>query len=443
MTTVKKIFCSAWATLWLAGAAHAIDLQTAYTKATEYDSELATALAAREATAEGVTIARSALLPNVAAGASVAYNDTDRDSGFSDSYTTQGASVSLLQPLVKLDSYHQFKSSEFAESQADAEYRDAQQDLIFRTGDTYFSVLRAWDNLTTTKRAEEAFKRQWEQAKERFEVGLIAITEVHESKAIYDSAKVERINAMGDLDVSLENLQRITGEYSDRIMTLDPEFPVTLDAEITIADWENLAMANNPLLKAAEFAVKSGRSNVSAQQAGHYPVVEAEASYGYNDFDGPNPSDDQSEDAAIALNLSVPLYSGGGISASARQAQFQLEQAKETLNTTRRNIRVRIRSLYRTLTTNAEAIQARKQQTISTESALEATRAGYDVGTRNIVEVLDAERQYFISLRDYANAIYDFVVNGLSLKQVAGTLSASDISELNSWLKAPVELSQK
>jgi len=429
----------------LTTSVHAIDLATAYNKAINYDSELATALAGRNATAESVKIARSRLLPLVGAGASVAHNDTDRDSGYSDSYITKGASVSAVQPIINLDSYHQFKASEFSEFQANAEYLDAQQDLLFRTADTYFGVLRAWDNLTTAKRAEEAFKRQWDQARERFEVGLIAITEVHESKAIFDSAKVERINSLGQLDVALENLQRITGEFTDRILTLDPDFPTTLDTSQSISDWEKIAFDNNPLLQAAKFSVQTAQSNVSARKAGHYPTLEAEASYSYNDFDGPgpNPINDQSNDTAIALNFSMPLYSGGGTQAGVRQARHQLEQSQQILNTTRRNIRVQIRSLYRTLRTNAEAIQARKQQTISTESALEATRAGYDVGTRNIVEVLDSERQYFISLRDYSNAIYDFVINGLSLKQTAGVLAEQDVMALNSWLKSPVDLSQR
>jgi outer membrane protein len=438
-----KIFCIICSVLILAYPVQAIDLATAYKKATAYDSELATALAARNATAESVTIVKSGLLPAVAAGASVAHNDTDRDSGFSDGYTTKGASVSVIQPLLKLDTYHDFKASEFAEFKADADYVDAQQNLLFRTGNTYFSVLRAWDNLVTTKRAEEAFKRQWEQAKERFEVGLIAITEVHESKAIYDSAKVARINAVGELDVSLEKLQRITGEYTERILTLSPDYPITLDTSKSISDWEELAFAHNPLLQAAKFSVRSAQSNVSARHAGHYPTIEAEASYSYSDFNGPNPANDQSTDTAIALNFSMPLYTGGGTEARVRQARQQLEQARQALNTTQRNIRVQIRSLYRTLRTNVEAIQARKQQTVSTQSALEATRAGYDVGTRNIVEVLDAERQYFVSLSDYSNAIYDYVVNSLSFKQTAGTLSETDILELNSWLKSPVDTSER
>ncbi len=418
----------------------AIDLATAYSKATLYDSELAAALAGRNANAEGVNLARSGLLPTVALGASSTYSDFDRDSGASDGYSSTGASVSVSQPLLKLDTYHDFKASEFSQLQADAQYLEAQQGLIFRTADAYFGVLRAWDTLTTTKRAEEAFKRQWEQAKERFEVGLIAITEVHETKAIYDSGKVSRINAQQQLDVSLEVLERITGQFTDRVLTLSPNFPLSLEDDKSLDEWEKIAYANNPQMLAAKWNVRSAESAVKAREAGHYPTINAEASYGYSDFDGPSPADDQSRDSSIGITLSMPLYAGGGVTAGVRQAKHLLDQAEQALTTTQRNIRVQLRSLYRTLRTDVEAIQARKQETVSNESALEATRAGYDVGTRNIVEVLDAERQYFVSLNNYSNAIYDYIINQLSFRQVAGVLTEQDLTNLNTWLKAPVNV---
>ncbi|WP_246841117.1 TolC family outer membrane protein [Hahella sp. CCB-MM4] len=426
--------------LFLSLSAHAIDLSSAYKKATEYDSELATALAARNASAENVTISRSGLLPQVALGGSVTHHDVDKDAGADDSYLTEGAELSLTQPILKFDTYHSYKASEYSRNQADAELRTAEQSLILRTAQAYFDVLRAWDDLTTAKRAEEAFKRQWEQAKERFEVGLIAITEVHESKATYDSGKVSRINAQGQLDVALETLERITGEYFNRIQILSPDFPVAMLAPASVNEWETIAFENNPQLLATRWNVQSADSNVSARKAGHYPTLNAVASYAYSDYNGPSPADDNSTDASIALNLTVPLYTGGGTQAGVRQARYQLEQAQETLNTTQRNIRLQLRSLYRTLQTNIEAIQARKQEIVSNESALQATRAGYDVGTRNIVEVLDAERRYFESLSNYANARYDFVVNQLSFKQTAGVLSMADIEELNKWLGAPVQV---
>ena len=442
MKFVKKILSGCCFAALLSGPVQAIDLATAYQKATKYDSELATALASRNATAEGVTIARSGLLPNVVVGASATHTDIDHENTNSDSYITKGAAISITQPLLQMDVYHDFKASEFLGYQAEAEYVDAQQALLFRTGDAYFAVLRALDILKTTKQAEQAFKRQWEQAKERFDVGLIAITEVHESKAIYDSAKASRINALGDLDVSVVSLERITGQYSDNILTLSPDFPVTLDATKSLNDWVETALANNPVLRSAQFSVHSARRNVSAKKAGHYPTLEAEASYAYTDFDNLHPQNDTSKDATIALNFNLPLYTGGGTEASARQARYQLEQTQEVLNTTRRNIKVQIRSLYRTLRTNAEAVQARKQQTISNKSALEATRAGYEVGTRNIVDVLDAERLYFISLSDYSNAIYDYIINRLLFKQTAGVLSEQDIVELNRWLRTPAQLAE-
>jgi len=424
-------------------SANAIDLSIAYQKATEYDSELATALAARNASAENVTISKSGLLPKVALSGSVSHHDLDKDKGSDDSYLTEGAQLQVTQPLLKFDTYHSYKASEYARKQADADLRTAEQALIFRTADAYFGVLRAWDDLTTAKRAEEAFKRQWEQARERFEVGLIAITEVHESKATYDSGKVTRINAQGQLDVALETLERITGEYFDRIQTLSPDYPVAMLEPNSVGEWEKMAFENNPQLLSARWSVQSADSTVSSRKSGHYPTLDAVASYAYSDFNGPNPSDNRTTDASIALNLTIPIYTGGGTQASVRQARYQSEQAQEVLNTTQRNIRLQLRSLYRTLQTNIEAIQARRQEIVSNESALQATRAGYDVGTRNIVEVLDAERRYFQSLSNYANARYDFVVNQMSFKQTTGVLTTQDIESINQWLTAPVNVGNR
>ncbi|AZZ94421.1 hypothetical protein EUZ85_28400 [Hahella sp. KA22] len=426
--------------LCLSASTQAMDLATAYNKALQYDSELAAALAGRNAEAESVIQTRAGLMPSVGAGASVAHHDVDTRLTPDDSYVSQGGEVTLTQPLLKLDTYYSYQASKYSRNRADEDLRSAEQDLLFRTADAYFGVLRAWDNLTTAKRAEEAFQRQWEQAKERFEVGLIAITEVHESKATYDSGKVSRINAQGQLDVALESLQRITGDYTDTVQVLSENLPVVQVSPDSAVKWEETAFANNPQVLAASWSVQSAQSSVSAQKAGHYPTLDAKASYGFSESDGRGAADERSNDLSVSLNLSVPIYTGGATQSGVRQASYRLEQAEQSLNTAQRNIRLQLRSLYRTLQTNIESIQARKQEIISSESALQATRAGYDVGTRNIVEVLDSERRYYASLSNYANARYDFVLNTLSFKQTAGVLSVNDINELNKWLAEPVNV---
>ncbi|MBK8970633.1 MAG: TolC family outer membrane protein [Hahellaceae bacterium] len=432
------------AAIALAGASTpgwAIDLSTAYQKALNYDSELAAAAAGRNAQAENTNLSRSALMPIVAAGASTEHTDMNPDRFPEDSYLTSGVQLSVTQPLLAMDSLYTYQASKDSEQKANEDYRSAQLDLLYRTANAYFTVLRGMDDLETAKKAEAAFRRQWEQAKERFEVGLIAITEVHETKAIYDSGKVTRINTQGQLDIALEALQRITGEFVDQIHPLNETLSVEETEIDQLTNLEQIALENSPLIKGAVWQLESARKNFKAKQAGYYPTLDLGASAGYSDYTGPYTQDDKQTDTKIGLTLNVPIYLGGSTQASTRQARYQVDQAEQGLLTAQRNVRLQLRSLYRSLQTNAEAIQARKQETISNESALQATRAGYDVGTRNIVEVLDAERKYYVSLSAYANARYDYILNRLTLRQTTGALQQGDLDRLNQMLTAPVRIS--
>lgn len=436
---IRRTLAAGLMTLGAASSVSAIDLGTAYQKALQYDSELAAALATRDVETANTDLSRAALMPKVAAGGSLSHSDIDADRRGGDSYHVQGAQLSVTQPVLALDSLYAYRASQSSEARAEEDYRQAQLELVFRTADAYFTVLRTLDDLETARKAESAFRRQWEQAKERFEVGLIAITEVHETQAIYDSGKATRIAAQGQVDIAVEALQRITGEVIDRIHPLGSDLDEQAVQFPPLTELEQSAQANNPLIQAATLSVQTARQNLESKRAGYYPTVDLEASYGLSDYTGPSFEDNQS-DASIALNLNVPIWLGGSTQASERQARAQLIQAEQALLTVQRNVRVQLRSLYSTLRTNRESIGARRQETISNESALQATRAGYDVGTRNIVEVLDAERKYYAALSAYANARYDFILNWLRLQQTTGLLGLPDIERLNRVLTAPVAI---
>lgn len=418
----------------------AMDLSSAYQNALQYDSELAAARASRNVQGENVELTRAGLMPKVSLSGSASHVDVEADRLADDSYVRNGLQLGLSQPLLAMEDYYAFRSSQSTVESADQNLVAAELELIFRTSDAYFSVLRALDDLGTARKAEDAFRRQWEQAKERFDVGLIAITEVHETKATYDSGKVTRINAQGQLDVSLEALQRITGKFIENIHPLDEKAELSADSLRPLPEIEQITFENNPTIKAAQAQLKAARENMDSKKAAFYPTLDLEASYGWNDFNGPSPQDDETREGVIGLSLTQPIYLGGANFAGSRQSRFQVEQAEQNLLTAQRNVRLQLRSFYRTLQTNSESIQARLQETISNESALEATRAGYDVGTRNIVEVLDAERQYFTSLSNYANARYDFILTRLQLQQTIGQLSMEDIQTLNAQLTAPIRI---
>ncbi len=440
MIQKKHLLAIAISGLLASSSALATDLVTIYEQAVQYDSGIAASKAAYQAEQEGTYQARATLLPIITANASAGHSDQEYDetslTAVDDSFKTTEYGVSLTQPLFRADSWFNYQSSKYNSKRAEADFSKAQQDLILITSTAYFSVLREIENVATTKSAEAAFKRQWEQAKERFDVGLIAITEVHESRASYDSTKTARIQSEGDLEIARENLARLTGNIYNDLNKLSPDFPISQPSPSNPDEWVNAAYSQNWSIKSAEFSLKNLDEQHKSEKSGHYPTLDLSANYTVSENDGSKFQDNTRDDASVFLVFQVPIYQGGGTSASIRRSRFLVEQSRQTLETTRRNIKLDTRSLYTAIKTDIDTVASQKQNIISRESALEATRAGYSVGTRNIVEVLDAERNYFVALRDYANARFDYVIDTLSIKQAAGTLSPQDLIDLNKWLQA-------
>lgn len=434
---MRKRLLSGLIGLFVAQPALSANLIDTYEKALSYDSGIAAAQASYEAQQANIDISQSSLLPQVFAFGNADYTDQDGPA-VDNGARTLSYGVQLTQPIFRADDWYQYDASKFQSESARAQYNLAQQQLILDVATAYFNVLRANDNLTTTKAAEAAIQRQYEQAQERFDVGLIAITEVYESRASYDSAKSVRIAAESDLDIALEQLARLTGEYTDAVENLEQTFPLGRPQPADPSAWESTALDQNWRIQGAQYDLQVNESNLKTAKSGHYPTLDLNASYGESDVDGAiiPQNDGSTTEGSIRLTLNVPLYTGGGTQASIRQQRSLVDVAQQTLETVRRDVRVNTRSLYRTVNTNVESANSLKQTIVSRRSALDATRAGYEVGTRNIVEVLDAERNYYIALRDYANARYDYVINSLSLKQAAGTLSPQDLMDLNNWISA-------
>ncbi len=429
--------------LLAAQPAVSMDLVETYRKALSYDSGIATAQATFEAQQAASDVTRSALLPEVVGFGEASYTDLDSPNVNTD-YNTLGYGVRLTQPLFRAQEWFRYDASQFQTEAARANYNLAQQQLILDVASGYFGVLRAADSLTVARSAEAAFQRQYEQAQERFDVGLIAITEVYEARATYDASKSQRIAAESDLAISREQLARLTGEYDEQLNNLRRNFPLGRPEPMNPEAWANLALEQNWQIQSAIYDLNSTEANLKTAKSGHLPTLDLNASYGTNDIDGldqgaplpGNQRDGETTEAQIGITLNVPLYMGGGTQAGVRQQRSLVTAAEQTLETIRRDVRVNTRSLYSTVITNIQSASALEQTIISRRSALDATRAGYEVGTRNIVEVLDAERNYYVALRDFANTRYDYVVNSLQLKQSAGTLNPQDLADLNNWLSA-------
>ncbi|MBZ0332612.1 outer membrane protein TolC [Marinobacter sp. JH2] len=431
---MKKRLLPGLITLLAAQPAFSLDLMETYEKALSYDSGIASAMARFQSQQAASDVSKSTLLPQIGAFAEANHVDFDADNGPGDSYKSLNYGVQLTQPIFRADNWFRYDASQFQTDAAQAQYNLAQQQLILDVATAYFNVLRAQDTVTTAQATEAAIQRQFEQAQERYDVGLIAITEVYEGRASYDDSKSLRIAAENQLNVAREQLARLTGEYAVDLENLRENFPLGRPNPMDPASWEATALDQNWSIQAAIYQLNASEANLKVAKSGHMPTLDLVASYGETEFENAKTPQQEGTQGVIGLQLNVPLYMGGGTQAGVRQQRSLVTVAEQDLNTVRRDVQVNTRSLFLTVNNNVETASALEQTIISRRSALDATRAGYDVGTRNIVEVLDAERAFYVALRDYANARYDYVINSLQLKQTAGTLSPQDLIELNNWL---------
>ncbi|MGH8462622.1 MAG: TolC family outer membrane protein, partial [Pseudomonas sp.] len=327
--------------------------------------------------------------------------------------------------------------------QASLELSATEQNLILQSAENYFAVLRAQDNLASTKAEEAAFKRQLDQSNERFDVGLSDKTDVLQSQASYDTARANRIVAQRQVDDAFEALITLTNRFYSSIQGIRHTLPVQVPTPNDAKAWVETAGKQNLNLLATNYAVDAAEETLRQRKAGHAPTVDAVAQYqkGDNDnlgFTNPtlgSPIHGDVEQTSIGLQLNIPIYSGGLISSQVREAYQRLNQTEQQRESLRRQVVENTRNLHRAVNTDVEQVSARKQSIISNQSALEATEIGYQVGTRNIVDVLDAQRQLYTSVRDYNNTRYDYILDNLRLKQAAGTLSPQDLTDLSRYLK--------
>ncbi len=437
-------------------------LRDIYELALENDAQLKTEQAQYLARKETENLSRAALLPQVST--SYSYTDTDQDRkaqsrDFNEpglpllqtltntDVTTDGYTVSLNQALFDLPSWFSFQSGKEIGKEAAATFAGNQQNLIVRVVKAYLLVLRAQDNLAASQAQERAFERQLEQSQQRFDVGLIAITDVYEAQAAFDLSRVNRIVDENNVSVAMERLSVLTGQYPGTLNVLKEDMVPRLPDPIDRATWVDFSLENNFNLQAARHQEDAARQNAKANKMEHAPKVSG--GYEYSDFstDGSlnvTPStgfetspDNDLEQHLWQLRVDLPLYSGGAISAKRRQTAQEYNAARENLINLTRNTVTSTRSLHMTVVSDVSRVEARQKSIVSSQSALDATQAGYEVGTRNVVDVLNAQNTLFIAQRDYSNSRYDYITNMLRLKEQAGLLSPEDVHRLDSHLIPP------
>jgi outer membrane protein len=431
-------------------------LSDIYQNALQNDPVLRAARANFNAGKENESISKAYLLPVISASGSYSESEQDSESAriyfggdpalsktFSDSQTTTYG-VSLSQPLFNMPAWYQFQSGKALSKSASAQFAADQQTLILRVSTAYLDVLRAYDNNETRKAEQRAIQRQLEQTKERFEVGLLPITDVHEAQAVFDDAVVNSLEANGAVNIAFDGLRVLTGTDHSALAGLKDNFSAVNPDPIRSDDWVNFSLSNNYLLKVAKLGKDASYNQAKAATAQLYPTITFSANYSDSDSDGTtiaylNEGNSVADTFArgdghsFSVNLSMPIWSSG-INAGKRQAAQQSLASSENYEATRRNTAQSSRARHQLVVTNAARVKARKQAITSAESALGATQAGYEVGTRNIVDVLAAQRSVFQAKRNYANARYDYILAMMSLKEVAGQLSPDDIYQLDAWL---------
>ncbi|MFO1422210.1 MAG: TolC family outer membrane protein [Candidatus Competibacteraceae bacterium] len=413
--------------------AGAEDLLQVYRQALDSDPALKAAAASREAAQETKPQARALLLPSVGVAAEQGYSFGIAGSPTGQSsFGSHNYAISLAQPIYNRGSQVRQRLAGAVVEQSDVDFRNAQNDLILRLSQGYFGVLAALDNLTYATAAKNAFARQLEQANRRFEVGLATITDVYDAQARFDAAVSVEIDYTNKLADAREFLRQLTGQDYAQLNLLSERMPLALPQPNDPEEWVRMALENNLRLRSAGYGVDQARENIDLQKAGHYPKLDL----GLSRVDLDNSVTDTTS-SQVNLQLTIPLYSGGAVSSQARQAAYNYEAARQNLENLQRDTIRTVRNAYRGQEAAISQIKALDQTRVSTRSALEANQAGYEVGTRTIVDVLNAERDVYLAEANYAQARYSYIANFLILRQAAGQLSEADLTEINGWLGGP------
>lgn len=435
----KRAFARVIAALALAlagTAVHADNLLQVYRLAQQNDPTFAAARAEYQAAREAVPQARSAVLPQVALSASYYENSEElsgQNSSQSSDYDSNQWQLELRQTLFDWNEFSGLGRADAQVAQAESRFAVAEQDLITRVSQAYFDVLGARDTLRFAGAEKRAIERQLEQARERFEVGLIPVTDVKEAQASYDLAVSREIDAENALENAREVLRTLTGEPPGTLSGVVADLELRSPDPASPGPWVDTALQQNPSYLAARSGAEVARYEIRQARAGHYPNIDFVARHSEQDTRLAG-SDTDTETDSIGIELNIPLFSGGATVSATRSARSQFEAAQSRTVQARRSAEQDTRNAFRGIEASLSQVRALDQAVESNRAAVEATRAGFRVGTRTAVDVLEALRDLYQAQRDYATARYQYIVNRLRLKQAAGTLTIEDVRMINSWL---------
>ena len=440
-----KIYTKSFLALFISFNISSESLLDIYNEALENDPTYKAAeysyLADKELKVQG----RAALLPSITLSGSTNWNEYYQNKELQQQYNSFSTSARVTQPLFRLDTWFQYRQSKSLTDAAEADFAFEQQNLLVRTAELYFGVLRAIDNLNAAISEEKAIKKQLDQAKQRFEVGLSAITGVQEAQLAFDLSKASRIRTEGSLYSARESLNALIGREIFSLNELGDGLLIDLPTPSSKETWVELALENNYQLKAAYLRKKAAKSSARSVASNHLPKIDIVGSqsesetnqFNYEGFniDGQGiPVPSVTGRRNYAIQLSMPLFQGGAVNSRRKQAYSQYKRANENTLFTERRIIQEVRSQFSNVLTLVANVNAQKQAVISATSALEATQVGYRVGTRNVVDLLQAEKNLYSAEKNLANAKYDYILANLRLGLASGTITPADIVKINNLL---------
>jgi outer membrane protein len=437
----NTVIASLFASTFLSVNATATDLLQIYQQALANDAVYASARAQLTAGQEAVVQGRAGLLPTIGVGGS--YNRTNADVfssgiGVPRDGRSNGYRVALSQPLYNRGSWQQYQQSKLSVAASEVQFAQAQQDLILRVSQAYFDVLAAQDTLASVQAQKEAITEQLAFAKRNFEVGTATITDTHEAQARFDLAIAQEFAAINDLEIRRTALQQIIGKPPGDLaqlragVTLQPPQPAQMEAWVTNAESQNYSVIAQQLVQ------EIAQREIKRSRAGHYPTVNLVASRSHNDQRGGSltiPTANVSDSNAIGIEWNIPLFAGFAVTSRVRETIALEDRERANLEAARRAAAQAARQSYVGVNSGLAQIRALEAAEVSSQSALESNRLGYQVGVRINIDVLNAQQQLFLTRRDLAKARYDTLVNGLRLQAASGVLNEGDVVELNGMLK--------
>lgn len=432
------------ALLGTVGWAQAADLLDIYHSAQSNDPVFAAARATQQAGQEKLPQGRSLLMPSVNLSANSTFNDLNTQyrgtfpipgANGTNRYNSNGYGVTLVQPLFRQQNWLTYTEAELQVAQTDAQFRIAEQDLLLRAAQAYFDVLIAQDSVQLAEAQKTAISEQLAQAKRNFEVGSATITDTHEAQARHDLTSAQQIAAQNNLEIKRSALQQLINALPHDIRPLGPQFKLEAPQPADMEKWVNDAQLNSPQLAIAQAGAELAEKEVARNRGGHYPTVDLVANYSKNSANGSSfgmGSDSTNKSVGVQLNL--PLFQGGAINSKWREAEANSERAKQELENARRSVALQTRQAYLGVVSGIAQVKALQQALTSSESVLEASKLGQEVGVRTNLDVLNAQQQLYSTRRDLYQAEYSYLMSQLQLKAAVGALGEAELAKVNQAL---------